>query len=131
MHPISNIMYTRKKVQKGAPWLVLSTLLRILRRLIILPFLHNFLHPVFNHSLPLLLLLSGGRKNMPMLCSLFEKTEIGGVFRFSDKNSDREYHRLNMMLDIQRLFGLHVHNCTHWLRPRNIPPPPSAFGLTY
>ncbi len=29
-------------------------------------------------------------------------------------------HRLNMELDLQSLFGLHVHSCTHWLRP---PPP--------
>jgi hypothetical protein len=26
-------------------------------------------------------------------------------------------HRLNMELDLQSLFGLHVHSCTHWLRP--------------
>jgi hypothetical protein len=38
-------------------------------------------------------------------------------------------HRLNMELDLQNLFGLHVHNCTHWLRPRN--PLPPAFGLIY
>jgi hypothetical protein len=31
-------------------------------------------------------------------------------------------HRLNMELDLQSLFGLHVHSCTHWLRPRNPPP---------
>ena len=37
-------------------------------------------------------------------------------------------HRLNMELDLQSLFGLHVHGFTHWLRPRNTPPP-SAFGL--
>jgi hypothetical protein len=37
---------------------------------------------------------------------------------------------LNMELDLQSLFGLHVHGCTHWLRPRNLPPPP-AFGLIY
>jgi len=24
-------------------------------------------------------------------------------------------HRLNMELDLQGLFGLHVHSCTHWL----------------
>ncbi len=36
-------------------------------------------------------------------------------------------HRLNIELDLQSLFGLHVHSCTHWLRPRN--PPPPAFGL--
>ncbi len=43
-------------------------------------------------------------------------------------------HRLNMELDLQSLFGLHVHSCTHLLRPRNSPPPlalPPAFGLIY
>jgi hypothetical protein len=28
-----------------------------------------------------------------------------------------------MELDLQSLFGLHVQSCTHWLRPRNAPPP--------
>ncbi len=32
--------------------------------------------------------------------------------------------------NLRSLFGLHVHSCTYWLRPRN-PPPPPAFGLTY
>jgi hypothetical protein len=36
-----------------------------------------------------------------------------------------------MELDLQSLFGLHVHSCTHWLRPSNPPPPPPAFGLIY
>jgi hypothetical protein len=35
-----------------------------------------------------------------------------------------EEHRLNMELDIQSLFRLHVHSCSHWLSPRNPPPPP-------
>jgi hypothetical protein len=34
-----------------------------------------------------------------------------------------------MELDLQRLFGLHVHSYTHLLRPA-IPPPP-LFGLIY
>ncbi len=33
----------------------------------------------------------------------------------------------NIELDLQSLFGLHVHSCTHWLRPSNSP----AFGLIY
>jgi hypothetical protein len=33
------------------------------------------------------------------------------------------HHRLNMELDLQSLFGLHVNSCTHWLRPRNSPSP--------
>jgi hypothetical protein len=28
-----------------------------------------------------------------------------------------------MELDLQSLFGLHVHSCTHWLRTRNPPFP--------
>ncbi len=41
-------------------------------------------------------------------------------------------YSIYMELDLQSLFGVHVHNCTHWLRPRNFPPsPPPAFGLTY
>jgi hypothetical protein len=28
-------------------------------------------------------------------------------------------HWLNMALDLQGLYGLHVHSCTHWIRPRN------------
>jgi hypothetical protein len=30
-------------------------------------------------------------------------------------------NRLNMELDLQSLYGLHVYSCTHWLRPRNSP----------
>ncbi len=36
------------------------------------------------------------------------------------------YHRLNMEWVLQSLFELHVHSCTHWLRPRT-PPPPSPY----
>ncbi len=32
-------------------------------------------------------------------------------------------HWLNIELDLQSLFVLHVHSCTHWLRNRNTPPP--------
>ncbi len=35
-----------------------------------------------------------------------------------------------MELDLQSLFGLRVHSCTHWLRPCN-PPHPPTFGLIY
>ncbi len=38
-------------------------------------------------------------------------------------------HRLNMELDLQSLFGLHVHSFTHWLSPRDPPPPPPHLGL--
>ncbi len=36
-----------------------------------------------------------------------------------------------MELDLQSLFGLHVHSCTHWLGPRNTTPRPPVFGLIY
>ncbi len=35
-----------------------------------------------------------------------------------------------MELDLQSIFGLHEHSCTHCLRLRNSSPPP-AFGLIY
>jgi hypothetical protein len=38
----------------------------------------------------------------------------------------RDIHRLNMELDIQSLFELHVHSCTHWLNP----PPPHLGSYT-
>jgi hypothetical protein len=36
---------------------------------------------------------------------------------------------LNMELDLQKVyvFGLHVHSCTHWLRPRT--PSPRIWAL--
>jgi hypothetical protein len=39
------------------------------------------------------------------------------------------HHRLNMEIDLQSLYGLHVHSCTHWLRPRNPPYPPPPPGI--
>jgi hypothetical protein len=36
-----------------------------------------------------------------------------------------------MEINLQSLFRLHVHSCTHWLRPSKPPPPPPAFGLIY
>ncbi len=43
-------------------------------------------------------------------------------------------HRLNIELGLQKLFGLlcTLYSCTYWLRPPQLPPPPSpAFGLIY
>ncbi len=37
-------------------------------------------------------------------------------------------HRLNTEIDLQSLFGLHVHSGTHWLRLCNLPP---EFELIY
>ncbi len=33
------------------------------------------------------------------------------------------HYRLNMELELQILFGPHVHSCTYWLSPRNTHPP--------
>jgi hypothetical protein len=38
-------------------------------------------------------------------------------------------HRLIVEIYLQSLFGLHVHSCTHWLRPCNSPPPLSPLHL--
>jgi hypothetical protein len=49
------------------------------------------------------------------------------VFPLSGMKQDpvfHDIHRLNIELDLQSLFGLHVHSCTHWLKHRNLPPPP-------
>ncbi len=45
-------------------------------------------------------------------------------------NTDPGQHTLNMKLDLQSLFGLHEHSCTHWLRPINIPTPPHLGSYT-
>ncbi len=45
-----------------------------------------------------------------------------------------EPNRLNMELDLQSLFGLHVqfvNICTHWLGPPPATPPSPAFRLKY
>jgi hypothetical protein len=41
------------------------------------------------------------------------------------------WHRLNMELDLQSLFGAHVHSSTHWLRPRNPPASEPVFLNVY
>jgi hypothetical protein len=40
-------------------------------------------------------------------------------------------HILNMELDLQSSSGLHVHSCTHWLRPRISLPPPHLGSYTW
>jgi hypothetical protein len=42
-----------------------------------------------------------------------------------------DYLLLNMEFDLQSLFRLHVHSCSHWLFPRNPNLLPPAFGLIY
>jgi hypothetical protein len=52
------------------------------------------------------------------------------IQRESKRSAEQVVFEL-LMIDLQSLFcsmSRDVHNCTHWLRPRNSPPPP-AFGL--
>ncbi len=51
--------------------------------------------------------------------------------KFADTLAEALYQRLNMELDLQSLFGLHMHSRTHWLRLRNPPPcnPSPTMGL--
>jgi hypothetical protein len=35
-----------------------------------------------------------------------------------------------MELGLKSLFELHVRSCTHWMRPRNSPPPPELGSYT-
>jgi hypothetical protein len=44
---------------------------------------------------------------------------------------DNANHRLNIELDLQSLFGLHVHSCTHWLHETPSISTTPAFGLIY
>jgi hypothetical protein len=39
-------------------------------------------------------------------------------------------HRLNMGIRSPKFIWAPVYSCTHWLKPRDSPPPP-AFGLIY
>jgi hypothetical protein len=56
-----------------------------------------------------------------VLCLVLQSS---GSARAWDSEELGTYHRQNMGLDLQSLFGLHVHSCTHCLRPRT-PLPPS------
>ncbi len=74
------------------------------------------------------------RRRRPLLMALLSKVSSNSITRLSGLGLTRKYRHtycgFNMELDLQSLFGLHVHSCTHWLRPRNSPPPP-AIGLIY
>ncbi len=72
---------------------------------------------IFSAACPLSALAVGCRPTCYQLC-----------FRLYILEFNTLMYRLNMELDLQSLFGLHVYSCTHWLRPRN-PAPSSAFGL--
>ncbi len=42
---------------------------------------------------------------------------------------EKQHHMLNMDIDLPSLLWLHVHSCTHWLRPRKTPlPQPPHLG---
>ncbi len=41
----------------------------------------------------------------------------------------RSMDRLNIELDLQSLLGLHVHGCSHWMRPCNYSPPPRIWVI--
>ncbi len=39
----------------------------------------------------------------------------------SSQGNQTFFQKVKMELDLESLFGLHVHSCTHWLRPLNPP----------
>ncbi len=45
------------------------------------------------------------------------------ITQYTQQHSFQLNHRLIIELDLQSLFGLLVHSCTHWQRPANPPPP--------
>jgi hypothetical protein len=51
-------------------------------------------------------------------------------YRLRVKGRSTVPYSLNMELDLHSLFELHVHSCTHWLRPRNSPLPPHLGSYT-
>jgi hypothetical protein len=64
----------------------------------------------------------------PPTAFLFCSMKIFFPTRFAIESGYILSHRLNMELDLQSLFGLHVHSCTRWLKTRNPPPHPPARG---
>ncbi len=83
-------------------------------------------HPTLTHSRQLrqwgqVMLSQGNQTNTPRLWA----KEIDRWFPMwqAGLTSNGWNHRLNMEFDLHSLFGLQIHICTHWLRPRNPPPP--------
>ncbi len=70
----------------------------------------------------------GGGRAAPLLVWQWAQKD-GCAQRTGAHARQKPTSRLNMELDLQSLFGLHVYSCTYWLRPRNSPPP--AFELKY
>ncbi len=48
----------------------------------------------------------------------FACLETRSLFHLACLEADSKSHRLNMELDLQSLFELHVYSCIPWLRPR-------------
>jgi hypothetical protein len=46
-----------------------------------------------------------------------------GWVEVNHKGWESSTHKLNMEIDLQSVFRLHVHSCTHWLRPATPPLP--------
>jgi hypothetical protein len=63
------------------------------------------------------------KTNIPTFYMLYTVYSCPACHCTDDRKTDQYDHsigriyRLNMELDIQSLFGLHVHSSTHWLRP--------------
>ncbi len=64
----------------------------------------------------------GGCTSTPLSLNLTSRTKLLCTLQL--RGQIHSPHRLNMEFDLQSLFGLHVHSCSHWLRPRNSPPSP-------
>ncbi len=49
---------------------------------------------------------------------LLQRGGVKSVVEVTVKSKEENQRLNNMELDLQSLFGLHVHSSTHWLRPR-------------
>ncbi len=70
------------------------------------------------------LILKRSKPTMRQLCSKHVPVQVRTVLS-QKANPNLQF---SCTVDLQSLFGLHVHSCTHWLRPRN-PPPAPHLGL--
>jgi hypothetical protein len=68
-----------------------------------------------NRGILHLFLFHGPYTHRNPLCLGVGFDEVGGPAEGQEQLT--LHHRLNMELDPQSLFGLHVHRCTDWLRP--------------
>ncbi len=61
------------------------------------------------------------RKSAILSCSMESAVSLADCFStgyWAHRSRLRTNHRLNMVLDLQSLFGLPLYSCTPWLRPR-------------